>query len=409
MLAHAASLDAGQLRLGGENARESRRRIGYFPGMERSLEPTASETAAGGRLTIDLAALTHNWRVLARRVEGVATAAVVKGDAYGIGLEPAALALAEAGCHTFFVALPEEGQRLRAAVRDAAIYVLDGLIEGEAETYARADLRPVLGSWPEIEEWAAFKEQGGTTGAAIHIDTGMNRLGLTPAEARVLAEQDEVLAAVAPRPDHEPPRLRRRARQPAQPQATRRLPRRPRSLAPYSGVARQFRRHLSRCRLPLRPGSPGHLALWRRGGERRRQSDAAGRDAGSRACSRFATPSAGETVGYGAAEALKRPSRIAILGCGYADGYHRRAGSSDRRPGASAHVNGRDAPLVGRVSMDLIAIDVTDVPGVARGDWVELFGANVPIDEVAGNAGTIGYELLTGLGRRAVRRYLGGA
>ena len=232
--------------------------------MERSLEPTSSETAAGGRLTIDLAALAHNWRMLARRVEGVATAAVVKGDGYGIGLEPAALALAEAGCHTFFVALPEEGQRLRAAVRDAAIYVLDGLIEGEAETYARSDLRPVLGSWPEIEEWAAFKEQGGTTGAAIHVDTGMNRLGLTPAEARVLAEQDEVLAAVAPdlimshlacadEPDNP---LNRK--QLAAFRAVRVL------LPAYSGVTRQFRRHLSRARLPLRPGSPGHLALWRR-------------------------------------------------------------------------------------------------------------------------------------------------
>ena len=117
----------------------------------------------------------------------------------------------------------------------------------------------------------------------------------------------------------------------------------------------------------------------------------------------------GETVGYGAAETLKRPSRIAILGVGYADGYHRRAGSSDRRPGARAYVRGRDAPLVGRVSMDLIAVDVTDIPGVARGDWVELFGANVPVDEVAGHAGTIGYELLTGLGRRCRGAYLGDA
>jgi alanine racemase len=399
--------DAGSRGHRGENARENWPRIGYFPSMDRSLEPTSSETAAGGRLTIDLAALAHNWRVLARRVEGVATAAVVKGDAYGIGLEPAALALAEAGCHTFFVALPEEGQRLRASVRDAAIYVLDGLIEGEAETYAKFDLRPALGSWPEIEEWAAFKEQGGTTGAAIHIDTGMNRLGLTPAEARVLAEQDEVLAAVAPdllmshlacadEPDNP---LNRK--QLAAFRAVRvLLPHIPASLANSAGVFLGPDYHFDL----VRPGISlyGGAAVKDAANPMRPVVTLEARVLQIREAKR------GETVGYGATEALKRPSRIAILGCGYADGYHRRAGSSDRRSGARAYVNGRDAPLVGRVSMDLIAVDVTDVPGVARGDWVELFGANVPVDEVAGNAGTIGYELLTGLGRRLPRSYLGG-
>ena len=151
---------------------------------------------AGGRLTIDLGALAANWQALAARSGDAATAAVVKGDAYGIGIEQAALALAEAGCHTFFVALPEEGLRLRAVVNDAAIYILDGLMQGAARIYADADLRPVLGSWPEIEEWAAFRRSGGTTGAALHVDTGMNRLGLTPADARKLSEQQEVLRAL---------------------------------------------------------------------------------------------------------------------------------------------------------------------------------------------------------------------
>ena len=141
---------------------------------------TNRSAAAGGRLTIDLGALAANWQMLADRVgEEVATAAVVKGDGYGIGLEQAAEALAAAGCHTFFVALPEEGVRLRRAVRDAAIYVLDGLIVGSADTLVVNDLRPVLGSVPEIEEWASIKRAGARTGAAIHVDTGMNRLGLT--------------------------------------------------------------------------------------------------------------------------------------------------------------------------------------------------------------------------------------
>jgi alanine racemase len=116
-----------------------------------------------------------------------------------------------------------------------------------------------------------------------------------------------------------------------------------------------------------------------------------------------------DTVGYGAAETCLQPSRVAILGVGYADGYHRSAGSSNERPGARAFLHGSYAPLIGRVSMDLLAIDVTHIHGVERGDRVELFGPNVSIDEVAETAGTIGYELLTGLGRRYERVYVGGS
>src|SRR5262245_16045724 len=151
------------------------------------------------RLTIDLRALAQNWQRLAARVgDATATAAVVKADGYGIGLEPAAEALAEAGCHTFFVAVPEEGVRLRRTVRDATIYVLDGLIPGSADVLVDNDLRPVLGSIPEIDEWAAIRESGADTSAAIQIDTGMNRLGLTVAEARILAEERVRLDAIRP-------------------------------------------------------------------------------------------------------------------------------------------------------------------------------------------------------------------
>jgi alanine racemase len=115
----------------------------------------------------------------------------------------------------------------------------------------------------------------------------------------------------------------------------------------------------------------------------------------------------GETVGYGATEAVSAPARIAILAAGYADGYHRTASSSDDRPGTRVFIRGRAAPLVGRVSMDLIAVDVTELPDAARGDWAELFGPNVPVDEVAAHAGTIGYEFLTALGTRYERHYVG--
>ena len=371
--------------------------------FEPSPSPSADPALAGGRLTIDLGALAENWRTLAERAGEAATAAVVKGDGYGIGIAPAAQALAEAGCHTFFVALPEEGLRVREAVRDAAIYVLDGLIGGAAEAYARADLRPVLGSWPEIEEWAAFRRAGGRTGSALQVDTGMNRLGLTPAEARKLGEHRDLRDALglglvmshlaaADTPEHPLNRKQLTAFR-----AVRTLlPDIPASLANSAGIflGRDFHFDL------VRPG----VALY-----------GAAAAAGVSPLRPVVTLEArvlqvrdgkrGETVGYGATETLERPARIAIVGVGYADGYHRRAGSSDRRRGARARLHGQDAPIVGRVSMDLIALDVTDIHGVERGDWAELFGPNIPVDEVADAADTIGYELLTGLGRRYARSY----
>jgi alanine racemase len=371
--------------------------------MEDRVSPGFGSAAA--RLTVDLRALAGNWQRLAARVgEQTATAAVVKADGYGIGLEPAAEALAEAGCHTFFVALPEEGARLRRTVHDAQIYVLDGLIPGSTELLVSHDLRPVLSSMPEIEEWAEVKASGVDTSAAIHVDTGMNRLGLTVAEARALAEQRELMETIRPSllmshlacadtPEHP---LNRR--QLTAFRAVRvLLANIPASLANSGGVFLGPEYHFDL----VRPG----IALY--GG-------AAVKDAPNpmepvvtleAAVLQVRDVKRDETVGYGAAEATTRQSRIAVVGVGYADGYHRRAGSSDARAGARAYVRGRFAPLIGRISMDLLAIDVTDIPGVARGDMVELIGRHVPVDEVAAHAGTIGYEILTSLGRRYERVY----
>jgi alanine racemase len=367
------------------------------------LAPTADPSLAGGRLTVDLDALVANWRALSDRARGAATSAVVKGDAYGIGLEPAARALAEAGCQTFFVALPEEGLRLRDAVRDATIYVLAGLVKGAAAAYEAAGLRPVLGSWPEIEEWATSR-RGTAGGAGLHVDTGMNRLGLTLAEARKLAEHRTLRDAVSPglvmshlacadTPAHP---LNRR--QLATFRAVRALfPEVPASLANSAGIllGPEYHFDLTRPGIALYGGAPAEGAALRTVVRLEAR------------ILQIRDEKAGETVGYSAAETLRRPSRVAIVGVGYADGYHRAAGSDDQHPGARAYLHGAAVPLVGRVSMDLTAIDVTDLPDAARGDWVELFGPHVPLDEVARRAGTIGYELLTGLGRRYARRYLG--
>ncbi|MCB1499145.1 MAG: alanine racemase [Bauldia sp.] len=361
-----------------------------------------------GRLTIDLQSLATNWLDLAERARTAATGAVVKGDAYGVGITRAVQALAEAGCHTFFVAVPEEGVRVRAAVADAAIYVLGGLVPGAGRVYGDFDLRPVLGCRPEIEEWSALRREGLRTRAALHVDTGMNRLGLTLGEARKLTETRNFAdslglslvmshLACADTPDHP---LNRK--QLAAFRAVRTLlPDLPASLANSAGVFLGAEYHFD----VVRPG----IALY--GGQAVNGVENPMRPVPTLEAMvlQVREAKAGETVGYGAAETLRRASRIAILGVGYADGYHRAAGASDRRVGASAFIRGRLAPLLGRVSMDLMAIDVTDIPGVARGDWAELFGHHVALDDVAAHADTIGYELLTSLGRRYRRIYLGGS
>jgi alanine racemase len=373
--------------------------------MDTSLRLAAP---AAARLTIDLTALARNWQRLADRVgEATATAAVVKADGYGIGIEPAAEALAEAGCHTFFVALPDEGVRLRRTVRDAAIYVLNGILPGSADVLVANDLRPVLGSMLEVAAWAEMRESGVDTGAAIHVDTGMNRLGLTVSEARALAEEERGLIATirpsllmshlacADTPDH--PLNRRQLT--AFRAVCALLPNIPASLANSGGIflGRDYHFDL------VRPG----VALY--GGVAVRDAENPMEPVVTLEATvlQVREVKRGDTVGYGATEATARASRVAIVGIGYADGYHRRAGSSDTRAGARVHVRGRYAPLIGRISMDLMAIDVTDVPGVARGDAVELIGPHVPVDEVAGHAGTIGYEILTSLGRRYERAYVG--
>jgi alanine racemase len=370
---------------------------------------SSESPAAGGRLTIDLVALVANWKALADHVTGGvhATAAVVKGDGYGTGLEKAARALAGAGCTTFFVALPEEGLRLRAELPDAVIYVLNGLIGG-ADSYARADIRPVLGSWAEIEEWAAFRKAGGTTGAAVHVDTGMNRLGLTLHETLDLRRDAQLLSTLAPdliishlacadTPDH--PMNRRQLALFGEVRAQ--FPDLPASLANSAGVFLGPDYHFDL----VRPGIAlyGGVAVQGVTNPMRAVATLEARVLSVRDAEE------GETVGYGATQSVKAPARLAVLSVGYADGYPRLASASDERPGARVWVRGQRAPLTGRVSMDLITVDVTNIPGVVRGDWVELFGRHIAVDEVARHAGTVGYELLTGLGRRYERVYVGGA
>lgn len=369
-----------------------------------------SPCLAGARLTIDLGALAYNWRALDDLAGSAECAAAVKGDGYGIGLEQTVETLSAAGCRTFFTAVPQEGLRARAVSPSSRVFVLCGPLPGTGEVYRAGGLIPVLNSKEDVLEWAAYcAEVGLRLPAALHIDTGMNRLGLRLDEARLIAQAREVLQTfdlvlvmshLACGGDSGNP-LNALQRERFL-EAAALFPQAARSLANSAGIflGADYRFDL------VRPG----IALY--GGE--------ARDAGGNPMRTVATASArvltvrvaeaGETVGYGATQTLTRRSRLALLAAGYADGYPRLAGSESPHGPARAWIAGYEVPLVGRVSMDLIAVDVTDVPEelCERGAWVELFGPHIAIDSVARHAETIGYELLTGLGRRYARRYVNG-
>jgi alanine racemase len=329
---------------------------------------------------------------------------VVKADGYGCGIEQVAGALARAGCETFFVANLAEARRVRAIAPEAVIYVLNGLLPGTARSYADANLRPVIGSNAELDEWRAFRLAGGWPGAAaLHIDTGMNRLGFAQDEAATLASHCDndlgiaLLMSHFARSEEDHPF---NAIQIERFGAVRALfPGIPGSLANSSGIFLGPNAHHDL----VRPGVALYGANPTPGKPNPMQTVVTleGRIVQLRSVAQ------GATVGYTATWTAKRPTRLAIVSVGYADGFLRAASASDARPGAEAIVAGQRCPMAGRVSMDLIALDITDVrqAQIERGDLVTLLGAEIGVDELATRAGTIGYEVLTSLGRRYRRIY----
>ncbi|MEP0407883.1 alanine racemase [Roseibium sp.] len=368
----------------------------------------ASEKLAGGRLTIDRDAIAANWSLLKGLLKpGTACAATIKADAYGTGTTSTAQRLWAAGCTTFFVALPEEGALVRSALPDATVYVLGGLFSGAATDLAAGNLIPVLNCIAEVQEWADFcKGENRAFPAALQLNTGMNRLGMDPDEfADVMAQKDLtgsfdialLMTHLACGSDPEAPLNRQQLNTFIA--ATQPFDHLPRSMANSAGVFLGPDYHFDLAR-------PG-ISLY--GGK--------ALDTAANVMNPVAMVEArvmqlrhvpkGQTIGYGGAETVTRDSKVALVAAGYADGLHRRAGSSDDRPGGFGVIGNHKVPLIGRVSMDMIALDVTDVPddAVARGSFVEMLGPNVAASDLAAYAETIDYEYLTGLGRRYYRRY----
>jgi alanine racemase len=359
-------------------------------------------------LSINLAALRTNWRTLNEASGNAECAGVIKADAYGLGLEQIAGALRDEGCKTFFGATLTEATRVRSDQPAVTVYVLDGLLPGAAAHYAGFDLRPCLSSLAEVREWAAFCDATGRRlRAALHVDTGMNRLGLPAAEVDELVSDPTIFEhfdlalvmshlACADEPENPMNERQRKCFD----ELRAKLPPAPASLANSGGVFLGPAYHYDL----VRPG----IALY---GGRALQDRPNPMQWVVRLQARILQVrevGEGEPVGYGATFTTQRPSRLATLACGYADGFLRALSGPTGKPGPVGFIGEHPVPVVGRVSMDLITVDVTDVPPelARRGAWVEVLGARTTVDDLTDRAGTIGYELLTRLGRRVHRVYL---
>ncbi|WP_272004474.1 alanine racemase [Roseovarius sp. ZX-A-9] len=340
-------------------------------------------------LTIDLNAIVANWRALNALSEGE-TGAAVKADAYGLGADRVARALARAGARTFFVAVAEEGAALREALGPGpAIYILSGHMPGDADMINDLELVPVINS---LDQMIRHVEALPGRSFGLQLDTGMNRLGMEPSEWSAvreiaLAQNPQLIIshlACADEPDH--------------------------AMNPHQ--LNQFLDMTQGCDCPLSLANTGailldsayHFDLTRPG---------IGLYGGlpfvdARPVVTLDIPviqcrdvAPGETVGYGNSWTAQRSSRIATISAGYADGIMRAMG-----PRAFVHAEDTALPVTGRISMDLIGIDVTDLGRDPKS--VQLLGPHQSVDTLADAAGTIGYEILTSLGARYTRRYLGG-
>jgi len=353
-----------------------------------------AETPRSATVRIDLDALARNFRTLRASAEPAECAAVVKANAYGLGVERVARRLEREGCRKFFVATFAEARELRAVLSAAEIYVFEGAVDGAVAALAELEIRPVLNTLEQVERWR------GRGPAALHLDTGMNRLGLGLAEVATLAKRRQLTAGIAlvmthlacaDEPDHPQNReqLERFERLRAQ------LPAAPTSIGNSAGtlLGGPYRGDVVRPGIALYGGNPF--------------SD---RPNPMEAVVTLTAPilqlrelDEPQPVGYGATYLATPPARLAVVGLGYADGYPRNLGNC-----GTAAVHRRRVPVVGRVSMDLLCVDVDALPRdtVRVGDFVELIGPTVGLDEVAADAGTIGYEILTGLGSRPMREYV---
>ena len=345
-------------------------------------------------LTIDLNALKQNYKFLASKTSRAHLGAVLKANAYGIGIKYISKALSELGCKHFFVATIDEGIELSEILKEAKIYVFHGVDENSADEMVENSLIPVLNSFSQIESWFPHSRLP----ACLHIDTGMSRLGLQPDEIKNIQNLSSynlsmVMShlACADKNNHS----KNRAQLELFNLVRQMIPTNFFSLANSSGIFLGSDYHFDLCRTgaalyginptpsdknPMKQVIKLHAKILQL-----RNADIE------------------QTVGYGATHRFRRTSKLATLGIGYADGYMRSLGNT-----GEAFIGKYKVPIVGRISMDLTTVDVTDVPEnlISLNTCVELIGLQIPLDKLAKQAETIGYELLTNFGDRIKRHYI---
>ena len=378
--------------------------------MSVSVPPPASSLVPlANRLVVDLGALRDNYLALAARGGTAECAGVVKADAYGLGLKPVARTLARAGARTFFTAFTEEAMCLRALLPDACIFVLSPFLESDAAALLRERLVPCLYDRAGVAAWAALgAARGASVPAAIHFETGMNRLGMSEAEARALGRDWRpggyldlrlVMGHLASGDD---PYGAMNRVQLDRFRALRSLfPEVRASLANSAGVMLGPDYHFDLLRLGI--SLFGHDPHYRVTPARVRPVATF-----EARLAQVKVLRAGETIGYGETFTCSRDVRAGVVLAGYADGLPRGLSSSEESSPLRLAIGRHRVPVLGRVSMDMTVVDLSEVPEVEAipGTMVEVFGSQVSIESVAERAGTIPNEILTGIGRRVPREYV---
>lgn len=344
-------------------------------------------------LTVDLAALRANYQLLQRRHAKRSIAAVVKANAYGLGVEAVSRALHDEGCRRFFVATLAEAIELRAILPDAKIAAFNGLLAGEEKDYRTHQVMPVLNDRGQVER---MTDDGWRMTAILHIDTGMTRLGLTESDLSSFPRHPSSAIrhlmshlACANEPDH-PKNAEQLARFT---KALAAFPSAEASLCNSSGLflSSDYHFDLARpgCALyginPTQDANPmQHVATL------------------SAPLLQIRTLDRDETIGYGATFPARKDSRIAIVQLGYADGWPRALSNQGH-----AFIGGHKVPVAGRISMDMLALDVSALPEsqLTPDSHAEFINAQQTVDDIAAACDTIGYEIFTRIGQRVKRVY----
>lgn len=372
--------------------------------MNMQINRTHADGNASGYLTIDLGALFDNFRFLQAQAPASVVAGVVKADAYGLGADRVATTLYAAGCRDFFVAHIDEAVSLRKLIsQDARFYVLNGLQPGNETTCEAFGITPVLNSLAQVKQWSDYaKALGKTLAALLQIDTGMCRLGLSPEELELIINDRSKLSglcidyvmshlACADEPEH----AANGAQLAVMQKAASALPDAKICFSNSGGtfLGAGYHNHLMRPGIALYGGAPSVVRP-------NPMKPVVRLDV---AVVQTRTVPAGSMVGYGGSFVAKQEMRLATLAAGYADGLPRSLSNN-----GAVWFDGHRLPIVGRVSMDSTIVDISALPegALKHGSLVQVIGPQQSLEDVADDAGTIAYEILTSLGRRYQRKYI---